>query len=87
MVPYTIVLKSKRLFQVAAQTGHKVTLVDISQDVLDKSAARIGESIKRVAKKEYKDDQVRSRIVPYTNLLTRGLNGAGSPLTVSGGYH
>ena len=60
MVPYTIVLKSKLLLQVAAQTGHKVTLVDISQDVLDKSAARIGESIKRVAKKEYKDDQVRS---------------------------
>ena len=57
---YTIVLKSKLLSQVAAQTGHKVTLVDISQDVLDKSAARIGESIKRVAKKEYKDDQVRS---------------------------
>ena len=48
------------MLQVAAQTGHKVTLVDISQDVLDKSAARIGESIKRVAKKEYKDDQVRS---------------------------
>jgi hypothetical protein len=44
--------------QVAAQTGHKVTLVDISQEVLDKSAARIGESIKRVAKKECKDDQV-----------------------------
>ena len=45
-------------FQVAAQTGHKVTLVDISQDVLDKSAARIGESIKRVAKKQFKEDQV-----------------------------
>jgi hypothetical protein len=36
-----------------------VTLVDISQEVLDKSAARIGESIKRVAKKEFKDDQVQ----------------------------
>lgn len=46
-------------FQVAAQTGHKVTLVDISQDVLDKSAARIGESIKRVAKKQFKEDQVK----------------------------
>jgi len=42
--------------QVAAQTGHKVTLVDISQQVLDKSNARISESIKRVAKKQYKDD-------------------------------
>ena len=45
--------------KVAAQTGHKVTLVDISQDVLDKSAGRIGESIKRVAKKQHKDDQVQ----------------------------
>jgi len=42
--------------QVGAQTGHKVTLVDLSQDVLDKSNARIGESIKRVAKKKFKDD-------------------------------
>lgn len=38
--------------QVGAQTGHKVTLVDVSQDVLDKSKSRIEESIKRVAKKE-----------------------------------
>jgi len=36
--------------QVAAQTGHKTTLVDLSQAVLDKSNARISESIKRVAK-------------------------------------
>jgi len=42
--------------QVAAQTGHKVTLVDISQQVLDKSNARISDSIKRVAKKQFKDD-------------------------------
>ena len=58
--------------QVAAQTGHKVTLVDISQQVskeiksfcpmkpfpkvLDKSNARISESIKRVAKKQFADD-------------------------------
>jgi len=43
--------------QVSAQTGHKVTLVDISQQVLDKSNARIGESIKRVAKKQFKGDE------------------------------
>ena len=58
--------------QVAAQTGHKVTLVDISQQVLkemksfcpkkrfpkvlDKSNARISESIKRVAKKQFAED-------------------------------
>jgi len=42
--------------QVAAQTGHKVTLVDISQQVLDQSNARISESIQRVAKKQFADD-------------------------------
>merc|ERR1712212_1424153 len=47
--------------QVAAQTGHKVTLVDISQQVLDKSNARIGESIKRVAKKKFKDDEAGAK--------------------------
>ena len=42
--------------QVAAQTGHKVTLVDLSQQVLDQSNARITESIQRVAKKQFKED-------------------------------
>lgn len=42
--------------QVGAQTGHKVTLVDLNEDVLAKSKNRIGESIKRVAKKQFKDD-------------------------------
>lgn len=42
--------------QVAAQTGHKVTLVDVSQQVLDQSNARITESIQRVAKKQFKED-------------------------------
>ena len=35
----------------------QVTLVDISQDVLNKSQARVNESIKRVAKKQFKEDQ------------------------------
>jgi len=42
--------------QVGAQTGHKVTLVDLSSDVLEKSAKRIETSIARVAKKQFKDD-------------------------------
>ena len=46
--------------QVGAQTGHKVTLVDVSQDVLNKSQARINESIKRVAKKKFKEDPAAS---------------------------
>jgi len=42
--------------QVAAQTGHTVTLVDISQQVLDKSNAQITKSIQRVAKKQFAED-------------------------------
>merc|ERR1712200_129897 len=42
--------------QVGAQTGHKVTMVDLSQEVLDKSQARISQSIQRVAKKKFKDE-------------------------------
>jgi len=42
--------------QVSAQTNHKVTLVDLNQKVLDKSEARIGASISRVAKKMFKND-------------------------------
>eukprot|EP00095_Tigriopus_kingsejongensis_P011623 snap_masked-scaffold638_size121162-processed-gene-0.13 protein:Tk11623 transcript:snap_masked-scaffold638_size121162-processed-gene-0.13-mRNA-1 annotation:"hydroxyacyl-coenzyme a mitochondrial precursor" len=42
--------------QVGAQTGHKVTLVDVSQKVLDASQARIESSIRRVAKKKHQAD-------------------------------
>ena len=49
-------LMGSGIAQVGAQTGHKVTLVDISEDVLNKSRVRIEESIKRVAKKKFKDD-------------------------------
>jgi len=47
--------------QVAAQTGHKVTLVDLNQQVLDKSNARISDSIKRVAKKKFKEDEAGAK--------------------------
>ena len=40
IVPKHVLVKgiffTSELFQVGAQTGHKVTLVDVSQDVLDK---------------------------------------------------
>jgi len=42
--------------QVGAQTGHKVTLVDISPEVLDASKKRISDSVARVAKKQFKED-------------------------------
>ena len=52
-------LMGSGIAQVGAQTGHKVTLVDVSEDVLQKSKARIEESIKRVAKKKFKEDPVK----------------------------
>ena len=73
--------------QVAAQTGHKVTLVDISQQVrkemksfcpkkrfpkvLDKSNARISESIKRVAK---------NSLLTMLTLLGNSLTGRSLPM-------
>jgi len=42
--------------QVAAAAQQKVALVDLSQDILTKAEQRIGESLKRVAKKKFKED-------------------------------
>jgi len=42
--------------QVAAQTGHKVTLVDLDEKVLSGSTARISKSLQRIAKKKFGDD-------------------------------
>ena len=47
------------LKQVGAQTGHTVTLVDISEEVLNKSKARIGKSMAQVAKKKFKEDPAK----------------------------
>merc|ERR1712012_572700 len=54
-------LMGSGIAQVAAQTGHKVTMVDVNQEILDKSNARISESIKRVAKKKFKDDEAGAK--------------------------
>jgi len=42
--------------QVAAQTGHSVTLVDIDANAVGKAKDRIGASIQRVAKKKFAKD-------------------------------
>ena len=44
------------LLQVAAQTGHQVTVVDLDEKVLEKSQSSINKSLARVAKKKYSDD-------------------------------
>lgn len=42
--------------QVAASTGHKVTVVDQTQDIVDKASASIKKSLSRVVKKKFPDD-------------------------------
>lgn len=45
--------------QVAAQSGNKVTLVDVKEDIIKKAEGSIATSLKRVAKKLYKDDPAK----------------------------
>lgn len=54
-------LMGSGITQVAAQTGHKVTLVDLDQNILVKSRARIEGSLARVAKKKFGDDAASSQ--------------------------
>jgi len=49
-------LMGSGIAQVAAQHGNKVKLVDLSEDVLKKTENSIVQSLKRVAKKQFKDD-------------------------------
>jgi len=49
-------LMGSGIAQVAAQTGHDVTLVDISDQVLGNATASIKKSLERVAKKKYSDN-------------------------------
>jgi len=42
--------------QISAQSNHKITLVDLNQEILNKAEKRIQASIGRVAKKKFKDD-------------------------------
>lgn len=46
-------LMGSGIAQVAAQTGHNVVLVDVSEDLLNKSQNNIRSSLERVAKKKY----------------------------------
>ena len=50
------------VLQVAAQTGHNVVLVDMSDDILAKSTATIKKSLGRVVKKKFAAEPEASRI-------------------------
>uniref|UniRef100_A0A6M2DCF3 3-hydroxyacyl-CoA dehydrogenase n=1 Tax=Xenopsylla cheopis TaxID=163159 RepID=A0A6M2DCF3_XENCH len=53
-------LMGSGIAQVAAQTGHNVTLVEVNSDVLTKAQDSIKTNLTRVAKKLHKDDKVAS---------------------------
>ncbi|ESN98124.1 hypothetical protein HELRODRAFT_185875 [Helobdella robusta] len=48
--------------QVAAQTGHNVTLVDVSEDVLKNSKSKIETSLARVVKKLFGDNKEKGEL-------------------------
>lgn len=64
------------IFEVTAQAGHNVTLVEINFDLLKKADATINDSLTRIAKKTHKDkhdaeafiEDVRARLKGTTNL-------------------
>ena len=56
-------LMGSGIAQVAAQTKHRVTLVDTSQDILDKSVKRIEQSLARVAKKKVEGEDAQRQFV------------------------
>lgn len=53
-------LMGSGIAQVAAQTGHNVTLVDVSDPILQKASSRIEKSLERVAKKKFHDNEPES---------------------------
>ncbi|XP_046427821.1 hydroxyacyl-coenzyme A dehydrogenase, mitochondrial-like isoform X2 [Neodiprion fabricii] len=63
-------LMGSGIAQVAAQSGHRVTLVDISPDVLKKSQDSIQKSLSRVAKKLYKDNPTEGEKLVKTALAS-----------------
>ncbi|XP_042901461.1 hydroxyacyl-coenzyme A dehydrogenase, mitochondrial [Parasteatoda tepidariorum] len=59
-------LMGSGIAQVAAQTGHNVTLVDVSDKVLQKSTSSIQKSLERLAKKKFPDPQQKEKFVTET---------------------
>lgn len=62
--------------KVAAQNGLKVTLVDLSQPMIEKAKKSIEKSPERVAKKQFKDDQskIASFVPDSSSRITTTIN-------------
>ncbi|XP_071524013.1 hydroxyacyl-coenzyme A dehydrogenase, mitochondrial-like isoform X1 [Panulirus ornatus] len=59
-------LMGSGIAQVAAQTGHTVTMVDVDVVAVDKAQKRIENSVQRVAKKKYGDEEEASKFISDT---------------------
>ena len=76
-------LMGSGIVQIAAATGHDVTLVDQNAELLDKASARIRKSLERVVKKRFSEsveegrrflDSTMDRIKCTTELESAGAN-------------
>ncbi|XP_058459746.1 hydroxyacyl-coenzyme A dehydrogenase, mitochondrial-like [Malaya genurostris] len=54
-------LMGSGIAQVAAATGHNVTLVEVNDQLVDKAIGGIKKSLERVAKKQFKDDTAKGQ--------------------------
>lgn len=54
-------LMGSGIVQVAAATGHNVTLVEVNDQLVDKAVGSIKKSLERVAKKQFKDDATKGQ--------------------------
>ncbi|CRL08612.1 CLUMA_CG021289, isoform B [Clunio marinus] len=66
-------LMGSGIAQVAAQTGHNVTLVDLDASLLEKAKKSIAKSLERVAKKQFKDET--SKIDEFVASVTARIEG------------
>lgn len=77
-------LMGSGIAQVAAQTGHNVTLVEVNADILKKAESSIAASLSRVAKKLYKDDpSAAKKFVAETQSRIKGSTDTSAAVTDS----
>ena len=71
VVIYGSGLMGRGIAQVAASSGYKVTLIDVSQDALTNAQSQIRKSLERIAKKT-NDSQIMDKTMANLNCSTEG---------------
>jgi len=67
-------LMGSGIAQVAAQTGHNVTLVELDSSLIDKAKKSIEKNLERVARKQFKDD--KAKISAFVSESLARINGS-----------